>query len=64
MSPYALVVYNAATSRRLIHKLILGIIAMLFFKCTATLFNSAHRRGERVKWGIVSYIAVMTHDDS
>ena len=32
---------------------------MVFFRCMAGLFDPVHRRGERVKWGIVSYTAVM-----
>ena len=38
---------------------ILGIVIVLFFKCIVALFNSNHRRGEPVKWGIVSYTVVM-----
>ena len=32
---------------------------MLFFKCMAALFNPVHRRGEYVKWGLISYTVVM-----
>ena len=32
---------------------------VVFFKCMAALFNPDHRRGEGVKWGLVSYTAVM-----
>ena len=32
---------------------------MVFFQCIAALFNPAHRRGEPVKWGLVSYAVVM-----
>ena len=32
---------------------------MVFFRCMAGLFDPVHRRGEPVKWGIVSYTAVM-----
>ena len=28
---------------------------MLFFKCVLALFNPIHRRGEPIKWGLVSY---------
>ena len=38
---------------------ILGIIVVLFFKCMAALFDPAHRRGERTKWGLVSYTVLM-----
>ena len=40
-------------------RLILGMIIVLFFKCIAALFNPAHRRGEPIKWGLVSYTVVM-----
>ena len=40
-------------------RFILGMIIMLFFKCMAALFNPAHRRGERIKWGLVYYTVVM-----
>ena len=36
----------------------LGIIIMLFFQCLAGLFNPVHRKGERIKWGLVSYTVV------
>ena len=32
---------------------------MVFSRCMAGLFDPVHRRGERVKWGIVSYTVVM-----
>ena len=32
---------------------------MLFFKCVAALFNPAYRRGEPIKWGLVSYTLIM-----
>ena len=32
---------------------------MLFFKCMAALFDPAHRRGEPIKWGLVTYTVVM-----
>ena len=31
----------------------------MFFQCIAALFNSGHRRGEPIKWGIVSYTLLM-----
>ena len=31
---------------------------MLFFQCMAGLFNPVHRKGERIKWGLVSYTVV------
>ena len=32
---------------------------MLFFHCMAALFNPVNRRREGIKWGLVSYTAVM-----
>ena len=40
-------------------RFIQGIVIVLFFQCLATLFNSAHRRGEDIKWGLVSYTMIM-----
>ena len=40
-------------------RFILGMIIVLFFKCIAALFDPAHRRGERIKWGLVFYTVVM-----
>ena len=37
---------------------VLGIVIVLFFQCMAALFNPAHRRGEGIKWGLVSYTAI------
>jgi len=38
---------------------ILGVLIVLFFQCMAALFDSANRRGEGIKWGLVSYTMVM-----
>ena len=38
---------------------VLGIVIMLFFQCIAALFNPAYRRGEGVRWGLVSFTVVM-----
>ena len=38
---------------------ILGIMIVVFFQCMAALFSPVHRGGERIKWGLVSYTAVM-----
>lgn len=38
---------------------IVGIVIVLFFQCMIALFNPIYRRGEGVKWGLVSYTAVM-----
>ena len=36
-----------------------GIVIVVSFKCITALFNPVHRRGEPIKWGLVSYTAVM-----
>ena len=38
---------------------ILGILIMVFFRSMAALFNPDNRRGEPIKWGLVSYTVVM-----
>ena len=38
---------------------VLGITIVVFFQCMAALFDPVHRRGERIKWGLVSYITIM-----
>ena len=40
-------------------RFVLGIATMVFFRCMTGLFDPEHRRGERVKWGLVSYTAAM-----
>ena len=37
----------------------LGMIVVLFFQCMAALLNPAYRRGERTKWWLVFYTAVI-----
>ena len=37
----------------------LGVLIVLFFQCMATLLSPAHRRGEGIKWGLVTYTVVM-----
>ena len=37
----------------------LGIVIVVFFKCMAALLNPVYRRGEPIKWGLVSYTALM-----
>ena len=37
----------------------LGMLVVLFFKCMTALLGSAHRRGERIEWGLVSYTTIM-----
>jgi len=32
---------------------------VLFFNCMAALFNPAFRRGEGIKWGLVTYTVIM-----
>ena len=39
--------------------LVPGIAIMVFFRCITGLFDPEHRRGQRVKWGLVSYTMVM-----
>ena len=39
--------------------IIIGIVVVVFFKCMAALFNPIHRRGEPIKWGLVSYTMIM-----
>ena len=41
------------------HWYVLGIIIVLFFQCMTGLFDSTHRRGERVKWGLGSYTTII-----
>ena len=31
---------------------------MLFFQCIIGLFNPIHHKGERIKWGLVSYTVI------
>jgi len=38
---------------------ILGMLVVLFFKCMTALLGSTHRRGEGIKWGLVSYTVIM-----
>ena len=35
------------------------MLVVLFFKCITALFNTVYRRGEGVKWGLVSYTVIM-----
>ena len=37
---------------------VLGVAIVLSFQCITALFNPAHRKGEPIKWGLVSYTAV------
>ena len=36
-----------------------GMLITLFFNCMAALFNPAFRRGEGIKWGLVTYTVIM-----
>ena len=36
----------------------LGIVIVLFLQCMTALIDPLHRRGEGIKWGLVSYTAV------
>ena len=40
-------------------RFLLGLLVVLFFRCMAALFDPVHRRGERTKWGLVSYTVLM-----
>ena len=42
-----------------IYSAILGIVTVLFFKCMVALSNPIYRKGEHIKWGLVSYTVVM-----
>jgi len=35
------------------------MLIILFFKCMNSLLSRAHRRGEPIKWGLVSYTVLM-----
>ena len=35
------------------------MIVVLFFRCMADMLNPVHRRGKDIKWGLISYTAVM-----
>jgi len=35
------------------------MLVVLFFQCVSALLNPAHRRGEGIKWGLVSYTVAM-----
>ena len=40
-------------------RLISGMLIVLFFGCVTALLNPVYRRGERVRWRLVSYTVVM-----
>ena len=50
---------RSSTRAQFLCSVILGIVIALSFKCVAALLNPAHRRGGRVKWGLVFYTTVM-----
>ena len=37
----------------------LGVLIVLFFQCITALLSPAHRRGDPIKWGLVSYTALI-----
>ena len=39
--------------------LCLGMVIVVFLQCITALFDRFHRRGEPIKWGLVSYTVVM-----
>ena len=38
---------------------ILGVVVILFFQCIAALLSPVHRRGEGIKWWLVSHTVAM-----
>jgi len=40
-------------------RLLLGVVIVLFFHCMGALINPANRRRQGIKWGLVSYTAIM-----
>lgn len=38
---------------------LLGMLIVSFFKCMTALFGPTYRRGEGIKWNLVSYTVVM-----
>ena len=40
-------------------RFVLGVLIVLFFQCIAVLFDPANRRGEAIKWGLISYTVAM-----
>ena len=44
---------------RFVRFVLLGVVILLFFKCMAALLDPVHRRGEPIKWGLISYTVVM-----
>ena len=51
--------YHPANCAHFINPSILGIVVTLFFQCMVALFDSVHRRGEGIEWGVVSYTVIM-----
>ena len=43
----------------LLVRFVLGIVIVLFFQCMVALFNPVYRRGEGVRWGLVSCTVLM-----
>jgi hypothetical protein len=42
-----------------VHSIVLGIVIALFFRCTSAFLNPANRMEGRVKWGLVTHVALM-----
>ena len=40
-------------------RVILGMLVVLFFKCMTALLGPVYRKGEGIKWGLVSYTVIM-----
>jgi len=60
----ASILYGTASTRLSIRtdfnrSVILGVVILLFFQCMAALLNPVHRRGEGIKWRLVSHTVAM-----
>jgi len=60
----ASILYGTPPTRLSIHtdfnrSAILGMVILLFFQCMAALLNPVHRRGEGIKWWLVSHTVAM-----
>ena len=50
---------HSRTRAQSVRLFISGTLVALFFQCMAALLNPVHRRGEGIKWGLVSYTVIM-----
>ena len=58
-TPQTLHLHGHPSPFTLFPRFILGIVIVVFFQCMAALFNPVHRRGEPIRWGLVSYAMIM-----